>query len=190
MNKKAAIFYFLMLVAVTTLIKILCAPNIEFSGFTAVMAVALFAGLTSSSAKNAFLLPLIVLFISNIILEVLFRLNLFVFHGFYKWQILEYSLILVLALIGMLLRKSRTAGVFIAAFAGPTLYFIVSNFFVWLISWQTLGYTHDIKGLTTCYTAGLPFYRNSIISTVVFLPVFIMAYNWIVKGKAALTLAK
>lgn len=54
-----------------------------------------------------------------------------------------------------------------ALLASPTLYFLVSNFQVWLVGggW---GYTSDLNGLIQSYLFGLPFYRNEILSTIGF----------------------
>ena len=190
MNKKEILFYAL-LVAVATIIKILCAPNIALSGITAVMSVALFAGLNKTyNVANSFLVPLVTLLVSNVIIQVLFSLHMFPFEGFYKWQFVEYSLVIVLTALGLLLRKAKTVGIFAAAILGPTIFFFISNYFTWAIYGQQIGYTHDTAGLLNCYTQGLPFYRNSLLSTIVLLPVFIMAYQWIITGKAKLALAK
>lgn len=190
MNKKEVVFYAL-LIAVATIIKILCAPNIALSGTTAIMSVALFAGLNKTyNAQSSFLLPLVTLLISNAILQVLNMLHMFPFEGFYKWQLVEYSLTVVLTAIGLLLRKGKTAGIFVSAVLGPTVYFLVSNYCTWAFNWQLIGYTHDTAGLMNCYTVGLPFYRNSLLSTIVLLPVFIMAYQWIMKGKPTLALVR
>lgn len=192
MNRKDILFYAL-LIAVTTIIKIVCSPNLALSGTTGIMAVALFAGMNNNYKKaNSFILPLLTLLITNTILQVLYAFNIFPFSGFYKWQFVEYSLVILLTSLGLLFRKTKTAGVFISAVAGPTVFFFISNFIVWAASsglTGTTGYTHDFAGLVDCYTRALPFYRNSLISTVVLLPVLIMAYHWIVKGKAGLALA-
>lgn len=190
LNSKDITFYAL-LIAVATIIKIVCAPNYALSGVTAIMSVALFAGLNKNhSTAGSFLLPLATLLITNVILQVLFLLHLFPFRGFYQWQFVEYSLTVVLTGLGLLLRGAKTVGIFVSAILGPTIFFFVSNYFTWAIMWQQIGYTHDTAGLLNCYTQGLPFYRNSLLSTIVLLPVFIMAYQWIMKGKATLSLAK
>lgn len=188
LNKQAVLF-FLLLIAITTVVKVICSPRLELSGITCVMAVALFAGLNKFKTKYAFLLPLITLLASNTLLQILYSVNMFPYQGFYNWQLVEYSLVVILTALGLLFRKQQTLGIFVTAVLGPTVFFIVSNYITWYLSWQTLGYTHDTSGLMTCYTAALPFYRNSIISTVVFLPSFIVAYQWIVKGKPSLSLA-
>jgi hypothetical protein len=50
-------------------------------------------------------------------------------------------------------------------------------------------YTRDFAGLMNSYTAGLPFYRNSLIATLVFLPLILAVYNLMAKRKSSLILA-
>jgi uncharacterized protein DUF6580 len=71
-----------------------------------------------------------------------------------------------IALIGYWLRERETvARVGVAALAGPTAFFLISNFGVWL-GWRMYPATWD--GLITCYVAALPFYRNSLVSSVAY----------------------
>lgn len=68
-------------------------------------------------------------------------------------------------LLGYLLLRARPGFLRCAAAAvlGPTSFFLVSNYAVWAApsSW----YPHTGAGLAACYAAGLPFYRNDLIST-------------------------
>jgi hypothetical protein len=53
-----------------------------------------------------------------------------------------------------------------AAILGPTSFFLVSNYVVWLGSHQAGGmYSPGFGGLLTCFTAGLPFYERDLVST-------------------------
>jgi hypothetical protein len=113
-------------------------------------------------------------------------LNLFPYAGFYSGQIINYVLFLLLTLIGIALRNYKIAGIIVAAFVGPTVFFLLSNFVVWKTQAAIMGYNTDISGLWQSYTFGLPFYRNSLISTVIFLPTFIVLYNWMIHRKLAL----
>ena len=180
-NKQTIIFLFI-LVILSTAVKVICAPQINLSGFTCVIAVSLFAGLTIKDRKLAFLFPLLTLFISDILLQGLHALNVFPYSGFYSGQIINYILFIVLTLIGVALRNSKTAGVIAASFIGPTVFFLLSNFFVWQSQGAAMGYSKDVNGLMQAYTFGLPFYRNSLISTFIFLPAFMALYNRIVYG--------
>jgi len=188
-SKQTIIFLFI-LVAISTLVKVICAPQINLSGFTCVMAVSLFAGLTIQDKKIAFLFPLLTLFISDVLLQLLHAINVFPYEGFYSGQILNYILFIVLTLIGIGLKNYKTAGIVAAAFIGPTVFFLLSNFIVWRTQAAIMGYNTDISGLWQSYTFGLPFYRNSIISTIIFLPAFIALYNRILHGRFSLAHAK
>jgi len=75
-----------------------------------------------------------------------------------------YAAVIVL---GALLLKSRTsvARVASATLLGSTSFFVVSNYAVWAA--QPGMYPHTFSGLITCYAAGLPFYRNDLVSTAI-----------------------
>jgi hypothetical protein len=187
---KQTIFFFLVLVIVSTLVKVICAPQINLSGFTAVIAVSLFSGVAVQNKKLAFLLPLLTLFISDVLLAAFHAMNLFPFPGFYGGQIINYILLLAVTLIGIGLRNYKIAGIIAAAFIGPSVFFLLSNFIVWKTGARSMGYNEDISGLWQSYSLGLPFYRNSLISTFIFLPAFVAAYNLVQYGKFALVRAK
>jgi hypothetical protein len=70
--------------------------------------------------------------------------------------------------LGRILLHARTSFVRVAASAllGPTSFFILSNFAVWVGGTM---YARSLDGLVTCYIAGLPFYRNDLASTSFFL---------------------
>ena len=46
-----------------------------------------------------------------------------------------------------------------------SLIFVITNFSVWLV-WDFYPKTFD--GLVLCYSAGLPFFRNTLLSTLLF----------------------
>ena len=62
-----------------------------------------------------------------------------------------------------LLRKVTVLRVATAALASATGFFLVSNFAVWAGS--QVAYPHSLGGLGLSYVAGLPFYRNDLVST-------------------------
>jgi hypothetical protein len=63
-----------------------------------------------------------------------------------------------------LLRKVTMLRVAAGVFASATGFFLISNFAVWAGSQVT--YPHTFAGLGICYAAGLPFYRNDLVSTM------------------------
>jgi hypothetical protein len=75
---------------------------------------------------------------------------------------LWYAAVLVL---GSLLLRQRTnvTRVVSGSLLASTSFFAVSNYAVWVGSAM---YPHTLGGLTACYAAGLPFYRNDLVSTL------------------------
>jgi hypothetical protein len=64
------------------------------------------------------------------------------------------------------LRRTSSAGLTLAAaLGGGLVFFLTSNFVVWLDG--TL-YAYSPAGLLDCYAAGVPFYRNTLVGDVAF----------------------
>lgn len=68
-------------------------------------------------------------------------------------------------------RRNHTLPLAAAAVAAPTSFFLLSNFVVFLRSGM---YPHTGAGLLACYAAAVPFYRNDLLSTVLFTAVFFL----------------
>jgi hypothetical protein len=186
-NKKLLLFT-VVLVLVATLSKLLFAPRLEWSGFSPILAIALFSGMMVKDKSKAFIYPLAALLASDAIIEVLFLLHLFPFEGFYKIQLLNYSLLLLSVVIGWALKGKKLMNIFGSALVAPTLFFLASNFFVWATH-SGWGHPMTFDGLLLCYADGLPFYQNSLLATIIFLPATIFGYNILMKKNYSFTLA-
>jgi hypothetical protein len=95
-------------------------------------------------------------------------------HWFHGWSPIAFATV---AWIGWaLLRRKTTIRRFaMAAFAGPTAFYVITNLGVWLGS-RTYAQTWD--GLIACYVAALPFYRNSLLASFLFGAVLFGAYEF------------
>lgn len=137
-------------------------------GFAPQYAMAIFGGAIFRKHKQwAFILPMLSMFISDLLFEVLYNAGVSVMPGFYEGQWQNYLLIASLTFIGFLIRKTNIVNVLAASVASPTVYFILSNLVVWLGGG---GYNRPktFDGLMQCYNDALPFYPNSIYASVVF----------------------
>lgn len=181
-------FFMLVLVLLATACKFFFGPDLAWSGFSPVIAMALFSGFILRGRDRSFLLPLIALFFSDLVIHVLYLNDLFAYAGFYGGQWKNYLLLMSAPLIGWLLKGRSNASLIAGGIAAPTVYFLASNFMVWTASSEAI-YSRSFSGLMTCYEAGLPFYRNSILAMLVFLPMVIISYNLISREKATLSLA-
>lgn len=154
-------------------------------GFAPQIAIALFSGaLCVKNKKWAFAMPLVSMFISDLFFEVLYMNHLTDYQGFYSGQWLNYILIAGLAAFGFLIQTKKIASISLAFLAGPTAYFILSNFSVWAFGggWNR---PKTFTGLMQCYVDGVPFYANSMIATFIFGAVLFGAYSLFVNRKAA-----
>jgi hypothetical protein len=128
-------------------------------GFTAVGAALLYFGARRS--PRFFLLPVVVFAAMD------YYLTTFAYG--YAFRIQDYAVTWAWYLgacwIGYaLLRKRVNAGRVVgAALGSSTSFFLVSNFAVWAMM---PTYPHTPGGLSACYIAGLPFYRNDVIATM------------------------
>jgi len=102
-----------------------------------------------------------------------YALTTYAYHYAFHWQNYAttwawYAAAMALGWI-LLHAKTTFARGASAALLGPTSFFIVSNYGVWASGFN--GYPHTLAGLATCYLAGVPFYRNDLVSTSIVLAV-------------------
>lgn len=175
---KNIVFTLLALTVVAALYRIL--PNRPF-GFEPQTAIALFAGSIIKDKKYAFALPLLSMLISDTIYQALFSAGLTAIPGFYSGQFVNYLLFAGLTVVGFFVNSKNVWQIGLGALTAPTLYFLASNFLVWIGGG---GYHHPktIAGLLQTYVDGVPFYGMGIYSTLVFSAVFFGGYA-LLKGK-------
>jgi hypothetical protein len=174
------IAYLLLLVALLTRVL----PHAGWYNFTAVGGALLYFGARRSWREM--LAPLAVLMATD------YYLTVYSYHSVFNWGTylptwVWYGMAMVL---GQILLHSKTTLVRAGAGAllGPTSFFVVSNYAVWAL---TPTYPHTAAGLSTCFVAALPFYRNDLISTTVVVavafgvPVLVRKFNTL-PGDAAL----
>lgn len=186
-NRKLIVFT-IILVILATVCKYFFGPELAWSGFSPVIAIALFAGFIMKQKDMSFLLPLAALFISDAVIQLLYSIGEFPYAGFYSGQWKNYLILMAAVLIGWGLKGRKKSTLLAGGLAAPTVFFLVSNFMVWSASTEAV-YAKSFSGLMTCYEAGLPFYRNSLIATLLFLPAILLTYNYITHKKAVLLLA-
>lgn len=181
------ILFTIIIVALATICKFFFGPSLSWSGFSPVIAIALFSGFIIKQKDFAFLFPLLALVISDAAIQALYENNLFPYPGIYSGQWKNYLILFTATLIGWALKGRKTTSLIIGAVAAPTVFFLISNFNVWLS--QDVLYPKNFDGLMQCYAAGLPFYRNALIAAFVFLPMILVTYNYIMRHKPVLTVA-
>lgn len=164
-----------LMVLVSALYRIM--PNRPM-GFAPQIAIGLFSGaLFVNNKKWAFIMPLLSIFLSDLLYQALYLNGMTNIQGFYDGQWLNYVLFAGTACFGFLVKTNKIGNIMLAALAAPTSYFLVSNFFVWA-SDRGFGLNRPktFNGLLLCYNDALPFYKNSLMATVVFAAVLFGTY--------------
>ena len=148
-------------------------------GFAPQIAMALFAGSVSKDKRVAFLFPILSMFISDLLYQFLYSQGLTTIKGFYSGQISNYIVIASITIIGFFINKNKVGQIFIGSLAGAVYFFLVSNFTVWIgggLDINNQPYERSFNGLLLCYTEALPFFKWSLLSTLVFNGIFFGSY--------------
>lgn len=147
-------------------------------GFAPQIAMAIFGGAVIKDKKFAFLLPLLSMFISDALYELLFINGIGSIPGFYEGQITNYLLFGAMTVFGFFIKRTSIPQIALVSLAAPTAFFILSNFFVWLSSSPDAGWHRPktFRGLLMCFNDGLPFYPWSVVATLMFSALLFGAY--------------
>jgi hypothetical protein len=127
-------------------------------------------------ARLKFSLPLIALFLSDVVLNVHYGASLFDAH-----IVCRYLALIIVGAMGVLLQNRASLKTLLPASIGASLiFYAITNAFSWL---SDPGYAKNMAGLIQALTVGLPqysstptwmFFRNSLVSDLTFTCLFVM----------------
>ena len=134
--------------------------------FTPIGAMALFGGAYLKNKYHAFLIPILSLWLSDLIINNFLLSYYNDFTWFYPGFLWQYSSFVIIILIGYLfLNKISFKSVFLTTIVSSLIFFIITNFGVWASGSM---YSMDLNGLIICYTAALPFYKGTVLGFIVY----------------------
>jgi len=182
-NSKQLAISFIILIIVASLYRIM--PGRPY-GFAPMIAMAIFGGAVIKDKKFAFLFPLLAMFISDGLYQLLYINGVGNITGFYDGQLTNYILFGGLTVFGFFIKNFNIKKIAIASFAAPTVYFLISNFLVWASASPLAGFARPktFSGLLMCYSDGLPFYPWSVAATFIFSALFFGSYYFMITRQA------
>jgi hypothetical protein len=125
------------------------APN-----FSPIIAISIYAGIKFNNKYLALVVPIFSMVVSDY------------FIGFHSSMLAVYFCIILNVFIGIFFSRNFTLIRYIyLSFLGACIFFIITNFSVWLLSNM---YPASIEGLASCYILALPFFQNTLVSTLFF----------------------
>ena len=101
------------------------------------------------------------------------------FIGFHSTILFTWGSVILIGLISKFLRNtvfSRLSG----SLLGAIIFFVITNFGVWASGF----YGYSLEGFIQCYTLAIPFFKHTIISTVIFsLVIECLQYVYLIRLK-------
>ncbi|MFC1613113.1 DUF6580 family putative transport protein [Patescibacteria group bacterium] len=131
--------------------------------FTPVVAMSLFAGFYLKKYWGV-LIPLLGMLLSDSII------------GFYDWQVMAsvYLSIILAFYIAYFFSRIKWYKVIFLSLASSISFFIITNFAVWaFFDW----YPHTWHGISACFIAALPFFRNTLTGDLIYSYILFGAYQ-------------
>lgn len=156
------------------------------SNFAPLAAIAL-CGAVYFPTKLKFTLPLLALFLSDIVLNMHYSAPLLA-----PEIVCRYFALGLVGLLGLAMVKSPSWKTLLpASLAGSALFYVITNIFSWL---SDPGYVKNFAGLIQALTVGLPqygatptwmFFRNSLASDLLFTGLFVLCVNFARRSERA-----
>ena len=145
--------------------------------FTPILAAAIFAPYIINNKWVSIAVPLAAMLIADL------------FIGFHPYILWVYGAIALSTLFSFALKKFGRMYIQlgIMAILSSLIFFVVTNFAVWLV-WDFYPKTFD--GLILCYVAGLPFLRNTLMSTILYTGFFVLLIDVLRNSSVGLKLRK
>ncbi len=179
MNKQKITLQF-GIVAVMVLIAAISRLVPHWPNFTAVGAMGLFGAAYFTKKYWAFIIPFIALWFSDLVL------NNVVYAQYYDsfvwmtpswyWMYGSFALIILIGFLS--LSKVTPARIVGASFTAAFLFFLITNFGVWM---SGLMYPKTAAGLLACYTAGLPYLGYTLAGNLFYTLVLFGSYELLAK---------
>ena len=136
------------------------------SNFTPILAVGVFAGFYFRNFILSLFIVISAMFISDLVI------------GLHSTMIFTYSSLILAVAIGLLIKKFNFKAILLSGLSSSVIFFVVTNFG----SWLTIEiYEKNFSGLIQSYFMAIPFFHNTIISTLIYLIVLKLLLEFSIK---------
>ena len=158
------------------------------ANFSPIGGMALFGAAYFTNKYWTFIIPIVSMWISDLILNnVVYGEYFNHFVWFYSGSLFAYGAFALIGVMGLFsLKRIGINSVLLSALSASIIFFVVSNFGVWLSSGM---YPHPWQGLTACYIAGIPFFGNTILGDLCYSAIMFGAFETASKYVPQLKLA-
>lgn len=172
MNKRVLVLSLLIVVAAIS--RLIPHPL----NFAPIGAMSLFGAAYFTNKKLAFVLPLLAMFVSDLLINNILYASYFgSFTLFTPGFIWIYGPIILMVIVGIvLLKKVTLTRIVVGSFATSVIFFLISNFGVWL---SDSDYPLTFSGLMLCYDMAIPFFKNTLLGNIFYSAVLFGGFELI-----------
>lgn len=147
------------------------------ANFAPITAMALFGGVYLNK-KQALTLPILAMILSDFVI------------GFdsLPMRLSVYGSFILSVLIGFWIKSHKNAkNIIFASLTSSVLFFVITNFAVWAFGTM---YLKNFSGLTECYLLAIPFFRNTLLSDLIYSGAFFGGYEFLTNKSHKLGIRK
>ncbi|MBT8219280.1 MAG: hypothetical protein KJP00_05635 [Bacteroidia bacterium] len=152
--------------------------------FTAIGAIGLFGAAHFQKKWMAFLLPVIALWMSDLVLNNFVYTQYYDSFQFFGDPYVYAAFILIIGLGGFLLKKINVKNILVASVIVSVVFFLVTNFGFWR---QGLQFPMTAQGLIASYIAAIPFFWSTLAGNIFYSLVLFKVYEWVKAEQPAMT---
>eukprot|EP00825_Cyclidium_porcatum_P016747 TRINITY_DN19678_c0_g1_i1.p1 TRINITY_DN19678_c0_g1~~TRINITY_DN19678_c0_g1_i1.p1 ORF type:complete len:277 (-),score=16.54 TRINITY_DN19678_c0_g1_i1:34-864(-) len=178
-NKKLEFVGIVVMILAAALSRLIPHPY----NFSPICAMALFGSAYLNNRYYCYIIPIASMWISDLLLNnIIYAAYFDHFIWFYDGAIVTYAAFLLISLLGRSILHNKIAllRLFCTSILSSIIFFLISNFGVWLFS-SMLPYPHTFGGLISCYIAGIPFFRNTLLGDFFYIFLMFGVYELLIK---------
>ena len=136
--------------------------------FTPILAAGIFSGFYF---RNFFLSSFIVIF-------AMFIGDLYL--GLHSTMIFIYISLIITVLLGLFIKKFKSKEILLTGLLGSISFFLITNFGAWI---NLQIYEKSFAGLLQSYVLAIPFFQNTLMTTILYLFIIKLIFNFFVEKK-------
>ena len=138
--------------------------------FTPILAVGIFSGFYFRQLYLSLAIVIFSMFLGDLYL------------GFHNTMFFTYIALSLSVILGLFIKKLKITEILYCGLASSAAFFLITN----LGAWLTLEmYEKNLSGLLSSYVLAIPFFHNTLISTLFYLIILKLLFTFIAKEKIA-----
>jgi hypothetical protein len=171
------------LIVLSSIILVLIAMRSIFNipNFNPIGAIALMGGILFHKKTTAFLVTIGALFLGDVILGL--SSPTYMDYMFSTTFFFVYVAFILMIMLGTALKnRASLISISLGSVVSAILFFLITN----AGSWLALNYDRSLSGLMNAYNAGIPFFRATLVSQLLFSLGIFLIYNLATQRKTSL----